>query len=73
MLVAEDCPHKLLSDREYEVLYRRASGMSVKHIAGELFLSEKTVSTYRNRVLRKMKMQTNCDLIRYGIKNGLVE
>lgn len=65
--------HEVLSDRESEVFHRLASGISVKQIAIELFLSEKTVSTYRSRVLKKMKMETNCQLIRYGIKNGLVE
>ena len=69
----EHSPHELLSDREYEVFNRLASGISVKRIADELFLSEKTVSTYRSRVLKKMKMETNCELIRYGFKNGLVE
>ena len=66
-------PHELLSDREYEVFHRLASGISVKRIAVELFLSEKTISTYRSRVLKKMKMETNCQLIRYAIKKGLVE
>ena len=69
----EHSPHELLSDREYEVFHRLASGISAKQIATELFLSEKTISTYRNRVLKKMKMKTNCQLIRYWIKNGLVD
>ena len=69
----EHCPHELLSGREYAVFHGLASGISVKDIAAELFLSEKKISTYRSRVLKKMRMKTNCELIRYGIKKGLVE
>ncbi len=66
-------PHKGLSDREYEVFYRLAAGKSVKEVAFDLGLSPKTVSTYRARVLEKMKLRNNGELIRYAIQNGLVE
>ena len=65
--------HETLSDREYQVLCMIASGKTVTEIAGELFLSEKTISTYRSRILEKMKMKTNAELIHYAIKHGLVE
>ncbi len=66
-------PHKTLSDREYSVMLRIASGKAVSEIASELCLSVKTVSTYRARILEKMNMKTNADLTRYAIHNGLVE
>jgi two-component system, NarL family, invasion response regulator UvrY len=70
---AEDQPlHKYLSDREYQVLCMLASGKEVSEIAAELSLSPKTISTYRTRLLEKMKMKTNAELIQYAIQNGLV-
>jgi DNA-binding NarL/FixJ family response regulator len=66
-------PHESLSDRELQVLRMLASGKSVKEIAGELSLSEKTVSTYRSRVLEKMQMTSNAQLMRYALRAGLVE
>ena len=65
--------HTTLSDREYQVLCMIASGQSVKKTAESLFLSEKTISTYRSRVLAKMHMKNNAELIRYAIKHLLVE
>ena len=65
--------HETLSDREYQVMLMIASGKTVKEIGEELFLSVKTVSTYRSRILEKMKMKTNAELIHYAIKNGLLE
>jgi two-component system invasion response regulator UvrY len=69
----EGPPHETLSDREYQVMCLIASGKTVKEIAGEMALSVKTISTYRARVLEKMQMRTNSELIRYGLKNRLVE
>ncbi len=66
-------PHELLSEREFEVLCLLASGKPVVDIAALLSIGESTVSTYRTRVLTKMKMKSNSDLIHYGIVNGLVE
>ena len=64
--------HETLSDREYQVLGMIASGKTVKGIAEELCLSEKTISTYRSRVLEKMNMENNVELTHYAIKHGLV-
>ena len=58
-------PHEVLSDREYEVLRALGAGLSVKDVAGRLGLSPKTVSTYRTRILEKMQLRTNADLVRY--------
>lgn len=66
-------PHEKLSDREFQVLRLIAQGKTVKEIALKLFLSEKTVSTYRTRILEKMNMKTNSEMIHYAFKNHLVE
>jgi DNA-binding NarL/FixJ family response regulator len=65
--------HEALSDREYQVLCMIASGKTVKVIATELALSVKTISTYRRRILDKMKMQNNAELTHYAIQQGLVQ
>ena len=65
-------PHENLSDREFQILCLIAGGKSLKGIAEELCISEKTVSTYRARILEKMKMSTNSDLTRYALENHLV-
>jgi two-component system invasion response regulator UvrY len=65
--------HETLSDREYQVLCMIASGKRVQEIAEELCLSVKTVSTYRSRILEKLKMKNNAELMRYAIKHGLVD
>lgn len=65
--------HAQLSQREFQIFCKLASGMPVSKIAKELFLSVKTVSTYRSRVLEKMGMKTNADLTYYAIKNKLIE
>ena len=70
---SEKVPHELLSDREFEVLCMLAVGNPVVEIAAVLSLSESTVSTYRMRILQKMGLKTNSDLIHYGIEHGLVE
>jgi DNA-binding NarL/FixJ family response regulator len=69
---ARDHRHELLSDREYEVLCLLGSGRTVKDIARSLKLSPKTVSTYRTRVLEKMRASSNADLVRYAALNGLI-
>ena len=69
-----DAPlHASLSQREFQIFCKLAGGMPVSKIAAELFLSVKTVSTYRSRVLEKMGMKTNADLTYYAIKNRLIE
>ncbi len=65
-------PHETLSDREYQVMCMIASGKSVKEIGEELSLSVKTVSTYRARILQKMRLKGNADLTRYALDNKLV-
>jgi DNA-binding NarL/FixJ family response regulator len=64
--------HELLSDREFEVMRRLGSGLTVTQIASELSLSAKTVSTYRTRILEKMAVTTNADLVRYASRYGLI-
>jgi DNA-binding NarL/FixJ family response regulator len=65
-------PHENLSNREYQILCMIAGGQSLKGIADKLCISEKTVSTYRGRILEKMKKSTNADLTRYAIDHHLV-
>jgi DNA-binding NarL/FixJ family response regulator len=65
--------HDALSDREFEVMRLIASGRGVGEIAGLLHLSDKTISTYRARILEKMGMKTNSDITRYAIRNRLVD
>jgi two-component system invasion response regulator UvrY len=65
-------PHEGLSDREYEVLCMFCTGRPFKEIAEELGVSPKTVSTYRNRILQKLHLKSNAQIIRYGIENGMV-
>jgi DNA-binding NarL/FixJ family response regulator len=70
---AEKPLHETLSDREYEVMCLIASGKTIKEIAEELYLSVKTISTYRARILEKMNMKSSAELTHYAIKLGLVE
>ena len=65
--------HEELSDREYRVMWLLASGKQIKQVAREMFLSASTVSTYRSRILKKLKLSGNADLVRYAIKHQLVE
>lgn len=64
--------HELLSDREFEVMRRLGSGLTVSQIATELAISAKTVSTHRTRILEKMAVATNADLVRYAARYGLI-
>jgi len=66
-------PHQNLSEREMEILLLLASGQSVSKIAEKLYISVKTVSTYRSRLLKKMDMNSNADIVKYAIKHGLTE
>ena len=66
-------PHERLSDREFEILKLLASGKTVSQIGVDLGLSVKTVSTHRTRILRKMNMKTNADLMHYAVRAHLVE
>jgi two-component system invasion response regulator UvrY len=72
--IASERPlHEALSDREFQVMCMIGAGKTVNQIGEELFLSGKTVSTYRSRILEKMGMENNAELIHYAIKHGLVE
>jgi two-component system invasion response regulator UvrY len=64
-------PHETLSDREYEVFHMIAQGKTAQEIAAKLSLSPKTVSTYRARVLAKMKMKNNAELMHYAFTQRL--
>ena len=69
----EDMPHESLSDREYQVFCMIAEGKTVKQIAEELMLGIKTISTYRQRVMEKMRMENNAEIIRYAVRKQLVD
>ncbi len=64
--------HERLSVREYQIMCLLASGKTVSEIAADLSLSVKTISTYRSRILEKMHLANNAQLIHYAISNGLV-
>jgi two-component system, NarL family, invasion response regulator UvrY len=66
-------PHETLSNRELQVLRLIASGRTIKEIAGQLSLSEKTVGTYRTRISDKMGLATNVELTRYALQHRLVD
>lgn len=63
--------HDLLSSREFEVMRKIAAGRTTGEIAAELHLSVKTVSTYRSRILQKMNLRTNADIMHYAFRAGL--
>ena len=65
-------PHEKLSNREYQVMCMIASGKTASEIATELSLSDKTISTYRRRILDKMNLRHNAELTHYAIQQGLV-
>lgn len=65
-------PHERLSDREFEVMRRLGNGQTGSQISAELGLSPKSVSTYRARLLEKMGLETNADLVRYAAGHGLI-
>jgi len=69
---ADKLPHQLLSNREFQVMSMLASGKSLKEIADELSLSEKTITTYRARVLEKLNLRNNVELTHYVIENKLL-
>jgi DNA-binding NarL/FixJ family response regulator len=65
--------HEALSPRELEVLRQVALGRTIKDIAAQLLLSEKTIATYRARVSDKLGLSTNVELARYAMRHGLVD
>jgi len=70
---AEKALHEALSDREYQVMCMLASGKTPTEIAREVMLSVKTISTYRSRILNKMRMKSSAELIHYAVKHRLVD
>ncbi len=66
-------PHEMLSNRELEVLRLIAAGKTIKEIAAELHLSEKTIGTYRLRLSKKMNLSTNVELARYALQHKLAD
>jgi DNA-binding NarL/FixJ family response regulator len=66
-------PHETLTNRELHVMHLIVSGKKPKTIAEELFLSVKTVNTYRVRILQKLQVKSNAELIRYALENKLFE
>lgn len=65
-------PHEQLSMREYETFIKIASGKSISEIAKEFALSVPTISTYKARILEKMRLQNTAEIINYAVKNNLV-
>ncbi|MFI5250844.1 MAG: response regulator [Bacteroidota bacterium] len=70
---SEKMPHQLLSNREFQVMCMLASGKSLKEIADDLSLSEKTITTYRARILEKLQMRNNVELTHYAIQHKLID
>jgi len=66
-------PHENLTDREYQIFLMLASGKTVSQIGRELFLSVKTINTYRKKILVKTGMKSNAELTHYAIKNNLLD
>jgi two-component system, NarL family, invasion response regulator UvrY len=74
LMSVDDKPlHEQLSEREFQVFLRLAKGETIGHIAESIFLSVKTVSTYRTRLMEKMALESNSDLTYYALKNGLIQ
>ncbi|MCE1197902.1 MAG: response regulator transcription factor [Marinilabiliales bacterium] len=65
--------HESLSEREFQVMILLAKGKSVTEIANEIFISDKTVATYRTRIMEKMQMKKNAELTIYALRNKLIE
>jgi DNA-binding NarL/FixJ family response regulator len=73
LVSAERPPHELLSERELQVFLRLAKGETLGQVAQGMSLSVKTVSTYRSRLLEKMRLASNSELTYYALKNGLIQ
>ncbi len=72
MPTSEELPHARLSDREFQIFEKIIAGVRLTDIASELNLSIKTVSTHKSRILQKMNMASDTDLVRYAIARGLL-
>jgi DNA-binding NarL/FixJ family response regulator len=71
-LEGRKAPHETLSDHEYRVMWLLASGKPISQIAREMALSPSTVSTYRTRILKKLRVGSNAELVRYAVSHRLV-
>jgi two-component system invasion response regulator UvrY len=69
---AQQPAHQKLSRREFQIFYKIANGQLLSEVADELFLSAKTISTYRARIMKKMKLTCNADITRYAINSKLI-
>ena len=65
--------HESLSEREFQVMIMVAKGKSITEIAAEIFVSDKTIATYRSRIMEKMQVKKNADLTIYALRNNLIE
>lgn len=70
---AGKAPHETLTSREFQVMRMIAEGVTPKNIAGELYVSAKTINSHRIRILEKMNIKTNAELTRYALENKLIE
>jgi DNA-binding NarL/FixJ family response regulator len=68
---SDDVPHEVLSERELQVLKMIAAGCALGNIAEQLHVSPKTISTHKMRLMQKLRIDNNADLIRYATKHGL--
>ena len=68
----DKAPHEILSDREFEVLKLIAQGQSISKIGEILSLSVNTISTYRTRIMEKLNIHNNADLVKYSMKHNLI-
>lgn len=68
-----DAPHRLLSDREYEIFLRLAGGDTINDIAASFHISPKTVSTHKFRLMRKLGVESVSEMVRYALRHGLLE
>lgn len=76
LFMAEDhglAPHELLSEREFQIFQMLVAGHQISDIATALSLSPKTVSTYKMRLMKKLGIDNNADLVRYSIQHGLTQ
>jgi DNA-binding NarL/FixJ family response regulator len=68
-----EAPHKVLSDREFEILRKIVVGKKINEIAAELCISASTVRTYKSRIFKKMKINNEAELVRYALYHHLIE
>ncbi len=66
-----ESPQRVLSDREFQILQKLSSGLTLAEIAAELCLSPKTVSTHKTRLMQKLRLKTSADIIRYALNHNL--